>query len=436
MNLNYAIFRSEPVYTINDLAQIGAHNKREKKAYNSNPDINIELSKNNIELVPLTEKYVKGFKILVKDYEKEHIERMKTEREDRKRTFNQMLDKSKNVVADELLFTATNEFFKDMTRDDILDWANTCMEFVYQDLGYTKEQVLHSVVHLDEKTPHIHCVVVPLIKKFDKRTNTERYTISKKQYIRDKIHLSELQDKYHKRLTDKGYDLERGIKGSDRKHIKIKEYKKINRKLEQDLNIRNNKFDKIMNEFDEKIKTAKTIPFDKKHVVVEKETFDTMNKAINESKKVMELQPKINEVFNEINNYVDSYNCLEKNNQKYQREIKSLKTRNNNFLKENNKLKSYIDTILEAIKRFFRKLLQIGNEATKDATTNEIMYYYDNEDFNSNDVYEIAKNTTKEDELFEYADIPDYLKNNFNIRKENKDYKQDEDVENDFDLTL
>ncbi len=33
MNLNYAIFRSEPIYTINDLAQIGLHNKREKKAY-------------------------------------------------------------------------------------------------------------------------------------------------------------------------------------------------------------------------------------------------------------------------------------------------------------------------------------------------------------------------------------------------------------------
>ena len=31
---------------------------------------------------------------------------MKTEREDRKKTFNQMLDNSKNVVADELLFTA------------------------------------------------------------------------------------------------------------------------------------------------------------------------------------------------------------------------------------------------------------------------------------------------------------------------------------------
>ena len=57
-----------------------------------------------------------------------------------------------------------------------------------------------------------------------------------------------------------------------------------------------------------------------------------MHKAINESKKVMELQPKINEVFNEINNYADSYNSLEKDNQKYQKEIKSLKTRNSNLV--------------------------------------------------------------------------------------------------------
>ena len=47
MNLNYAIFRSEPIMTLHDLAQIGSHNKREKKAYNSNPDIRKELSNNN-----------------------------------------------------------------------------------------------------------------------------------------------------------------------------------------------------------------------------------------------------------------------------------------------------------------------------------------------------------------------------------------------------
>ena len=149
MNLNYAIFRSEPIYTLQDLQQIGSHNKREKQAYKSNPDIKLEMSKYNVELVPLAEKYVKGFYNITKDYQKEYEERQKTERDDRKKKFNVMLNNSKNVVADELLFTATSEFFKEMTIDDIKDWANTCMEFVYNDLGYKKEQILHATVHLD-----------------------------------------------------------------------------------------------------------------------------------------------------------------------------------------------------------------------------------------------------------------------------------------------
>lgn len=45
MNLNYAIFKSQQIMTLSDLAQVGSHNKREKKAYNSNPDIKVELSK-------------------------------------------------------------------------------------------------------------------------------------------------------------------------------------------------------------------------------------------------------------------------------------------------------------------------------------------------------------------------------------------------------
>ena len=75
-------------------------------------------------------------------------------------------------------------FFEGMSIEEIKRWAYTCMDFVYNDLGYTKEQVIHSTIHLDEKTPHIHCVVVSLIKKYDKRTNSERYSISKKQYIK------------------------------------------------------------------------------------------------------------------------------------------------------------------------------------------------------------------------------------------------------------
>lgn len=180
---------------------------------------------------------------MTKEYEKQHKEKMKTERKERKRTYTQMVNHSRNCVADELLFTASPKFFDNMSEEDIMKWANTCMEFVYNDLGYTKEQILHATIHMDEKSPHIHCVVVTLVKKLDKRTNAERLTISKKQYIKDKMHLLELQDKYHKWLTDKGYDLEGGIKCSDRKHIKIKEYKRINRELEQKINVR---FDRLV----------------------------------------------------------------------------------------------------------------------------------------------------------------------------------------------
>ena len=120
MNLNYAIFRSQPIMTINDLAQIGSHNKREKQAYKSNPDIKLNMSQYNVELVPLTEKYVKGFYNITNDYRKEHEERQKIEREGRKKKFNVMLDNSRNVVADELLFTATNRFFRNMSNEDLM----------------------------------------------------------------------------------------------------------------------------------------------------------------------------------------------------------------------------------------------------------------------------------------------------------------------------
>ena len=422
MNLNYAIFRSEPIMSIPDLAQIGSHNKREKKAYNSNPDIKLELSRNNIELVPLNEKYVKGFYELTKEYRKEHDERMKTERSERRKTFNQMLNSSKNVVADELLFTATNEFFKNMNKEDIKEWADTCMEFVYKDLGYKKEQVLHATVHMDEKTPHIHCVVVPLIRKYDKRTNTERYTISKKQYIKDKIHLSELQDKYHKRLTDKGYDLERGIKGSDKEHIKIKEYKRINKDLEQKINIRTDNLNKQINELDEKMKNSKSLPFDKKHIIVDKETFESMNKVIEESKKIKEIEPKIKTIFKEVDSFASNYKTLEKENKRYEKEIESLEEKNNTLERDNRSLIYQISQLFDFIKKFLRKLLLRGNEYTKDLATKEVKDYYDNDDFEMMDVVHISKGTTKQDELFDYVDAPDYLKERPSNNKDRDDF--------------
>ena len=430
MNLNYAIFRSEPIMTTMDLSQIGSHNKREKKAYNSNPDIDIERTKDNIELVPHNEKYLKGFDNLTKEYKKEHEERMKTERKSRQKKYHEMLNSSRNCVADELLFTATHKFFDGMNKEQIKEWADTCMEFVYKDLGYTKEQVLHSVVHLDEETPHIHCVVVPLVNKLDNRTNTYRYTISKKQYIKDKFELSELQDKYHQRLTEKGYDLERGIKGSDNKNIDIKQYKKLTKKLNHDLNMRNENFDNAMNEFEQKMKSSKNAIFDKEYVKVKKETFESMNKVIDESKKIREIQPKLQTVFDKVDGYANSYKYLEKENFRYKKEIDNLESKNNDLEMRNNSLLNRIYYVFQMLKKFLRKLLQRGNDYTKDETSKFIKNCYDEQEFDMNDVVGISRGTTKQDELFDYVEAPDYLKSRV------KDYDEYEKDKDDFEMSL
>ena len=120
---------------------------------------------------------------------------------------------------------------------------------------------------------------------------------------------------------------------------------------------------------------------------------------------------------------------MEKENNNLKREVKSLTTRNQNLSSENNKLKDRLETILKVIKAFFRKILQIGNEPTKEITTSEIKAYYDKDEFKTNDVYDISKGTTKEDELFDYTDIPDYYK----TRKKSYSYEKEKD---DFDLSL
>ena len=124
-----------------------------------------------------------------------------------------------------------------------------------------------------------------------------------------------------------------------------------------------------------------------------------------------------------IEEYLKTIYVLEKENQNMKREIKALTTRNQNLTKENNTLKSYIKVILKAIKHFFRELLQIGNEPTKETTTSEIKEYYDNKDFDSNDVYDISKGTTKEDDLFNYANIPSYYKTKKDNDKDKDDFE-------------
>ena len=405
--MSYAIFRVEPINKLSDLAQIGSHNKREKKAYKSNPDIDITKTKYNIDLVPLSEKYIKGFYNLTKEYKLEHDKRMEIMRDDRKKTFRQMVDDSNNVVADELLFTSDFDFFKGMSKKQIKKWADTCMEFVYNDLGYTKEQILHATLHMDEKTPHIHCVVVPLIRKFDKRTNTEKWTISKKQYIKDKAHLSELQDKYYQRLIDNRFDLERGIKNCDNEHISIKEFKKITNKLDNRLEKQNYLMTRDYEKLEEKLKTSKPT-ITGKEVKIDKDTYDTLNQFMNTSKRVIKDIPRNQALFKELTDYTKSYKDLENEKRNIQVEVKKLEYQNEKLQEENSRLHNLIHNILQTLKQFFHRLLKIGTEKDKDDVVLGIKEYYTQNLYDNFDLHDIVNDTSKEQEINDYLYSKDY----------------------------
>ena len=399
--MSYAIFRCQSINTLNDLSHIGSHNKREKESYKSNPDIRKKDSKNNIELVKCDIKYREKFYEITKNYRKEHDEKMTTIRQDRYKSFEQMVDDSKSCVADEMIFTSDQEFFKDMTKDEILKWANGCMEFVYNDLGYTKEQVLHSVLHLDEKTPHIHCVVVPLVKKFDKRVNKERYSISKRDYIKDQTNLSVLQDKYCFRLNNLGFKLERGEKGTKIKNLSLGQLKGLTRHYERlaDKSKRN-----IESEY---LKIINTLKFSKKKafsdsVIIDGESFHVLLRYLDLYTKEIQNQVIYQNFFNDLDDYIFNYKELEKEYNYSQKLIDNLEEECEKLDQKNNDLIDFVKHILEMLKDFFRSILLSKNEVDKDKTINILKECYKKDLYSSYGLIDISKDTDKEIEVNDF----------------------------------
>ena len=174
--------------------------------------------------------------------------------------------------------------------------------------------------------------------------------------------------------------------------------------------------------------TKQTLIIDKDFVKVKKDTFKYMNNIIEETKKIKELQPKLEYVFNEVDSYITSYRTLEKENQKYKNEINNLEDENKEIKEENRSLLYRLNELFQLLKKFLRKLLQRGNDYTKNETADVVKDCYDNSEFDMGDVIKISRGTTKQDELFEYADIPDYYKERV------KDYTN-ENEKDDYDLS-
>ncbi len=215
--------------------------------------------------------------------------------------------------------------------------------------------------------------------------------------------------------------------------IKTLTLKKITRKLNLDLNNKTQRLSDSAKDLQDKMQSNKNVLFDKEYVKIKKDTFDSMNKVIDDATNVMNLQPKLEKVYKEVDSYTRSYQSIKRENDLYKNEIDNLEINNNELYEKNRELSNRINTILKAIKKFFRDLLQLGSEIIKAATVGEIKHYYDEKYIKRKDVVNIFVDTTKEDELFDYVGYEKY----YGVPRHNElddDYEKDKD--DDFDLSL
>ena len=85
------------------------------------------------------------------------------------------------------------------------------------------ENIRYAQVHLDEMTPHMHLGIVPF--KDDHKLSAK--TVFNRQA------LQAVQDELPKYLNERGFELERGEKGSERKNLTVPEYKKAKDELKE-----------------------------------------------------------------------------------------------------------------------------------------------------------------------------------------------------------
>ena len=109
-----------------------------------------------------------------------------------------------------------------------------CDNLKYLADTFGRENIVSAVLHMDEQTPHIHATLVPIVKGERKRKKKEEQV--KKRYrkkptdtarlcaddIMTRAKLKSYQDTYAQAMS--GYGLQRGIDGSEAKHISTRKY--------------------------------------------------------------------------------------------------------------------------------------------------------------------------------------------------------------------
>ncbi len=173
--MGYAIMRFKKIKSIVTLNGIQRHNERRVpiKTLTNPQNKNI-----NILTPTITEKYIgKKFSTVLKE------------------KIGGKPQRKNSVLGVEFVFAFTPNCIKE---ENLRDWCHASVKFLSDWFG--EENIVSVMLHRDEKSPHIHAVILPVFNG----------VLNCKHYINGPASCREMQDKYYEAVKDFG-DLQRGI---------------------------------------------------------------------------------------------------------------------------------------------------------------------------------------------------------------------------------
>ncbi|MCT3054685.1 plasmid recombination protein [Leuconostoc citreum] len=308
-----------------NLIGLGNHTQR-KTDNHSNKDIDVSRSYLNYDLVNRTDNYKTDIQQFIND----------------NKSSSRAVRKDA-VLINEWIITSDNHFFKDKDDKEIKDFFEQSKDYFAEKFG--DENIRYAQVHLDETTPHMHLGIVPF--------NAENKLSAKTVFNRQA--LQAVQDELPTYLQERGFNLERGEKGSERKNLSVPEYKAMREDLKK---IETEKQKTQAKLADTKKQLDKIKPRDNKKIA-SKPTLLNKNKITVDKSDLADLEQRA--VTSDAYNFEKIH--LEVENHSLRNDLIEAKGHNYELKKENERLQKLVGTlqgIIRNVDEFLHKKLGIN----------------------------------------------------------------------------
>lgn len=222
-----------------------------------------------------------------------------------------------------VMVSASPDFFKGKTKEECMEYFKAASKFLQEKYG--KENCVGAYVHMDEKTPHMHFVFVPMTK--DRRLSSKE--------INSRGNLTRLQNELPKHLQRNGFNVRRGEMNSPQQHVDTADWKRD----EKILNETKAALVKIVNPEHEK---EKRLGFfgDTGNVILSQDDFKKLQRLAAQSVHLIENRK---EKRREEKNATDFYFKLQQRQMELDEREKQLDSRDGQLLLQ--KAKEYVEKI-------------------------------------------------------------------------------------------